>query len=102
MSEQCPLCGGTGIHDGEECDMCDGTGFFYRNIPSMIFPSYSILECIDITEHGSLTDAQKNGVLYILACGFVDLNEGRVGRVRLWNWFGEESTTVANLTELIT
>ena len=66
-----------------------------------VFWSYKVLECLDTTEHAALTDAQKNGILHILACGKVDLNEGKAGRVRLWNWFDAESTTVANLTALL-
>ena len=66
-----------------------------------VFASYKVLECLDATEHAALTDTQKDGVLHLLACGRVDLNDGKAGKVRLWNWFGAESTTVANLTALI-
>ena len=68
---------------------------------NLVFPSYEILEGLDATEHNSLTDAQKDGVLHILACGQVDLNDGKAGKVRLWSWFGAESTTVAALQALI-
>lgn len=71
------------------------------DIGSNIFPSYEILEQLDPTEHNALTDTQKDGVLHLLACGKVDLNTGKAGRVRLWSWFGAESTTVANLTAII-
>jgi len=70
-------------------------------MPDNVFRSYEVLECLDATEHAALTDTQKDGVLHLLACGRVDLNDGKAGRVRLWNWFGAESTTVANLTALI-
>jgi len=66
-----------------------------------VVDSYLILECIDPTEHNALTDAQKDGVLHLLACGRVDFNPGKAGVVRFWNWFGAESTTVANLTALL-
>jgi len=113
----CYKCGGHGIiiryvtvgDDTEleevECDVCSGMGqrvsaCVYNE--TNIFHSYEILEELDATEHNALTAAQKDGILIILACGLVDLNEGKVGRVRLWNWFGAESTTVANLTALLT
>ena len=86
------------------CVLCEGTGYlevskiFYA---SSVFSAYKVLECLDATEHGALTDTQKDGVLHILACGLVDLNDGKAGKTRLWNWFGAESTTVANLTALI-
>ena len=70
-------------------------------MPDNVFRSYEVLECLDATEHAALTDTQKDGVLHLLACGRVDLNDGKAGRVRLWNWFGAESDTVANLTALI-
>lgn len=70
-------------------------------LPTNVFYSYMILEELDATEHNALTDTQKDGVLHLLACGKVDLNTGKAGRVRLWNWFGAESTTVANLTALL-
>ena len=74
---------------------------YYIDLPTNVFYSHEILECLDATEHDALTDTQKDGVLHILACGMVDLNDGKVGRVRLWNWFGAESTTVASLTALL-
>ena len=92
--------------DTIECPSCDGLGKMTKGWIEMcadnVFESHVILECLDATEHNALTDAQKDGVLAILACGQVDLNDGKAGRVRLWNWFGSESTTVANLTALLT
>ena len=70
--------------------------------PNLVFHSYEILECLNATEHDALTDTQRDGVKHLLMCGLIDLNEGKAGKVRLWNWFGEESTTVANLTALLT
>ena len=86
------------------CEHCGGTSVnqFYDIVPpTNVFHSYEILEEIDATEHNGLTDNQKDGVLAILACGLVDLNDGKAGKTRLWNWFGAESTTVANLTALL-
>ena len=87
-----------------ECDVCEGLGICvagYTYNATNVFDSYKVLECLDATEHNGLTDTQKDGVLHLLTCGLVDLNEGKAGRVRLWNWFGGESTTVTNLTELL-
>ena len=127
----CPLCDGDGnsilespLEGGDRpCPVCLGHGEFseiHGNIrgvevvalellriiriiqnESGVFNSYIIIEELDATEHNALTDTQKDGVLHLLACGKVDLNTGKAGRVRLWNWFGEESTTVANLTALL-
>ena len=101
----CPHCTGDGqINNPGDCHACGGLG----NLEDMhivygenIFQSYEILECIDSTEHSALTKVQKDGVFIILSCGLVDLNDGKVGKVNLWNLFGTESTTVANLTELL-
>lgn len=117
-SNPCSSCGGDGDQDGEYCYPCLGTGFrsdigknLFRKahdakidtlvLSTNVFHSYKILECLDATEHGALTDPQKDGVLHILACGLVDLNDGKAGKTRLWNWFGAESTTVASLTALL-
>ena len=130
MKTTCPVCGGDGIYgelnpclacgeDGE-IDLTDDafkhvrdnnrrllTGVVWdtlltnTTIPDNVFQSYLVLECLDATEHAALTDTQKDGILHLLACGLVDLNDGKAGKVRLWNWFGAESTTVVNLTALI-
>ena len=101
IQRDCRYCVGV----SPSCEHCHGTGFheFYDIVPpANVFHSYEILECLDATEHAGLTTAQKDGVLHLLACGLVDLNDGKAGRVRLRNWFGAESTTVANLTALLT
>ena len=114
----CTTCDGDGYEGDELCSSCFGLGTVdlrgsaYHTLKilatinnvvniSNIFDSYKILEAIDSTEYDALTDAQKDGVKTLLSCGRVDLNEGKIGRVRLWNWFGAESTTVANLTALL-
>lgn len=119
VKRTCQRCGGDGIwpnpyynYQGElvdpdnpgPCPYCDGEGLIEYGVielPSNIFDSYIILEELDTTEYNALTDTQKSGVEMLLMCGKVDLNTGKAGRVRLWNWFGAESTTVANLTALL-
>ena len=122
--EGCDNCNETGLIGGETCPYCGGDGLIpmtncphariewnvYQAIteldtlilPTDVFNSYVVLEELDPTEYAALTDTQKEGILHLLACGKVDLNDGKAGRVRLWNWFGAESTTVANLTALLT
>ena len=95
----------SGDYGEEDCVRCNGAGkYFFGTIdfPTNVFESYIILEELDPTEYNALTDPEKAGLLILLACGKVDLNEGKAGRVRLLNWFGAESTTVANLTALLT
>ena len=119
----CYTCGGSGEYPvGTTCPTCGGDGdvtavgthsiaqAYAQEINSKVaalalnvnvFHSYQIIEALDTDEYDALTDTQKDGVKVLLSCGRVDLNEGKAGRVRLWNWFGAESTTVANLTELL-
>jgi len=102
IQRECRYCGSEGH---PECDKCGGTNinvFYDIKPPTNVFYSYMILECLDATEHDALTDTEKEGVKILLMCGLVDLNDGKAGKVRLWNWFGAESTTVANLTALLT
>ena len=130
MDITCSNCNGSGTFGQDTCSICDGDGILifagegmseinpspFRStvaivlsllltnttMPTNVFNSYIILEELDATEHAALTDTQKDGILHILACGRVDLNDGKAGKTRLWNWVGAESTTVANLTALLT
>ena len=128
MELTCTACIDGTASDGDPCNVCGGDGvidLIDDNFPRLIqqrriagivwneilvhitpltnvFDSYVVLEELDATEHAVLTDAQKDGILHLLACGKVDLRDGKAGKVRLWNWFGAESTTVANLTALLT
>jgi len=109
--QRCSQCHGAGEYDAPgdvgviPCSACNYEGYrevFQIDDPVNVFGSYEILEELDPTEHNALTATKKNGILILLACGKVDLNDGKAGKVRLWNWFGAESTTVANLTALLT
>jgi len=107
----CVKCNGTTIDTGDpnlpsDDKPCENCIEGYRDVgfstlPTNVFYSHEVLEQLDATEHNALSDAQKEGVLHLLACGMIDLNTGKKGRVSLWNWFGAESTTVANLTALL-
>ena len=87
-----------------ECQACEGEGYIEwgeRDDPDGIFPSYMILEELDGTEYDALSDAQKASLALLLQCGMVDLNDGKMGRVGLWDMFDAESTTRANLIALL-
>ena len=111
--KKCTPCDGNGTRNVgvstedsgmEDCPACNATGKVEVGILDCgdnIFPAYKILEELDATEHAGLGAGAIAGINTMLSCGLVDLNEGKVGRVRLWNWFGAESTTVANLTALL-
>ena len=86
----CPVCGGTNVHE-----------FFTIIPPTNIFHSHEILEVLDATEYSGLGAGAVAGLNTLLSCGLVDLNDGKAGKTRLWNWFGAESTTVANLTAIL-
>ena len=102
----CRSCDGDGFQNvSDPCHACGGTGKIFLGVYHFgdnIFSSHTILEALDSDEYDALTDTEKEGVKILLSCGRVDLNDGKAGKVRLWNWFGAESTTVANLTALIT
>lgn len=101
----CRSCDGDGSQNvNDPCHACAGTGKIYLGVVCLgdnIFFSHRILEALDPTEHAALTATQKDGLKILLSCGRVDLNDGKAGKVRLWNWFGGESTTVANLTAVL-
>lgn len=113
ISEKCFKCNGSGIWlnitDGGEipvnpCPVCNGTGktkLFSVDLPDGVVESYEVLQATDQTEYNSLTDAQKSGYALLLSCGKVDLGQGKFGRQKIVSWFGSESQTVANVSELI-
>lgn len=120
LTKTCSVCGGDGIRQvwggavdpvtgdpvppgDQACPACNAGRALLGVLekPSNVFESYLILEELDATEYSALTDAQKAGIDTLLCCGFVDLNVGKAGRVRLVNWFGAGSTTIANLTALL-
>jgi hypothetical protein len=115
--KNCYSCDGTGIltrnvvvgeepsEEEYECPTCSGEGEITSSCihnGTDIFHSYEVLEQMDATEYNALTDAKKAGLDVLLGCGLVDLNDGKLGKTRIWAFFGEESTTVENLTALLT
>ena len=118
IESTCYKCRGTGEYLGSTCHRCGGIGKhtpnrwytmtlgYVENIYSILYPgnvfrSYQVLECLDETEYDALSDSNKASLQFLLQCSMVDLNDGKAGRVRLWNWFGAESITVAALQALI-
>ena len=100
IKEVCRFCS----EDSISCNHCNLTGTYVRWIlssPLNVFYSHEILEAIDTAEFGALNNKQKAQVQLVLSCGFVDLNEDKAGKIYLWDLFGTESTTVANLTALL-
>jgi len=98
--ENCKFCGS----DTAVCAHCNLTGEYIRwkvSLAPNVFYSPIVLEAFDIAEFAALTNPKKAQVQLVLSCGFVDLNEGKAGRVHLWNLFGDESVTVTNLTILL-
>jgi hypothetical protein len=111
----CPRCGG----QPGGCERCAFTGQWrpsesivrtaVRGILAKVekfpdenvFLSHEVLEALNTTEYNALTATKKDGIKMLLMCGFVDLNEGKAGKTRLWEWFGAESTTVEALQALI-
>ena len=113
INQTCYKCGGTGVWIKtavggdtpiDPCPVCLGSGkyrIYTLDLPEHVFEAYQVLEATAPAEYDALTGAQKAGYALLLSCGKVDLGAGKVGRTRLLAWFGAESQTVANLTELI-
>lgn len=100
ITETCLFCGGS----SPSCDHCGLTrklAPYDIEMPSGVFLSCEVLEELDTTEYNALTATKKDGVKMLLMCGMVNLNDGKAGKTRLWDWFGAESTTVAALQALI-
>jgi hypothetical protein len=64
-----------------------------------IMPTYRILEATDGDEYDALQQEQD---LYwsILNCGWIDFQDGSRAKALLWDLFGEETATRANMEAL--
>lgn len=120
MTQECTNCEGDGVvtvsGNDVRCWHCNGTGIvvfedvpeFAGPIPSseatsaMIVHTYMIIEATDASEYNALTDNQKAAYNLIISAGRVSLAEETQIRTRLFNLFGEGTTTRANLEALIT
>jgi len=63
--------------------------------------TFRILEATTATDYNALSAGQKDAYKMILSCGLVDLAEGAPMKIRLWDLFGEETDTYANLESLL-
>ena len=66
-----------------------------------VIASCQIINATVNSEYNSLSDNHKEIYKMIISCGVLDLTEGTSIRTKLWNMFDENSTTRANLIELL-
>ena len=87
-----------------DCPTCNGTGYVNWGahiIPGYVFATYKIVEATDATEYSALSSGNKTAYGMIISLGTVDLAEGTSTRTKLWDMFGAETTTRANLETLV-
>lgn len=114
VADTCSRCDGNGSYykaDGEgeilvdPCPSCLGTGNVKAKqedvLEENVVYAYEILDATDTTEYNALSDANKDAYKMILMCGIVDLTEGTQSHTKLWNIFGEGTTTRTNLEALL-
>ena len=63
--------------------------------------THRILDATDSTEYNNLSDSNKEAYGLIISCGYVDLAVDSPTRIKLWNMFGEGTTTRTNLEDLL-
>jgi len=66
-----------------------------------IFHTYKILALTDASEYNALSDANKDAYRMIISCGKARLIEGADLLDKLYNMFGEGTTTRDNLEALV-
>ncbi len=66
-----------------------------------IFHTYKIVEATITSEYSALSTANKTAYGMIISLGTVDLAVGTATKDKLWDMFGAETTTRANLEALI-
>lgn len=108
---KCPQCSGTGKFQsahGEggseiECNWpgCENGFISQGRIGSGLYFAYQIVESTDLGEYNALSAANKDRYKAILSCGILSLAEGSTIKSALWTFFGEGTTTRANLEALI-
>ena len=108
----CGRCAGTGIGDAsgnppvpeDPCTACDGVGFYPNirgNLPPKVVNTWEISNALDVAEYAALAEGNQVAVNIILSQGTARLAEGDNNRTTLWALFDAESTTRANLIELL-
>ena len=111
IPNECARCGGDGVSDepDTECPVCFGFGMLpLKGVakklidikPPNVYHTYQIVEALDDTEYGSLNTSQKAIYALIISAGMVDLSAGTRTRAKLWEMFGEGTTTRSNLEAL--
>lgn len=109
LYQMCPSCSGTKLRYGNNCPSCEGTGFaVFGNTTGLpaeeippLYPSHKIFDCTKPSEWNALDAAGKQYYQLAISCGIVDMTEGKNARTILWNLFGAETETRANLTALL-
>ena len=124
----CPSCSGTGKNirwDGDEhgvggliednCSRCLGEKYIFlgwcsvntsilpdgTELTQTVFPTYKIVEATVTSEYSALSTANKTAYGMIISLGTVDLSDGTATKDKLWDMFGAETTTRANLETLV-
>ena len=87
-----------------DCPNCGGTSYINWGahvIPGYVFATYKIVEATIASEYSALSTANKTAYGMIVSLGTVDLSDGTATKDKLWDMFGAETTTRANLETLV-
>jgi hypothetical protein len=93
--ESCAVCGGDGWVETDRIDITTITDKL--ELFTNLSPTCKVGSCMNNTEYLALSDAAKDGVKIVLACGFVDMRDGQWARTTLFSIFGVNSLTRSSL-----
>jgi hypothetical protein len=107
----CVRCGGDGIYTEVEgggsvvCLTCFGYGT-KRVAPTEVLKNgviytFELIDATDDSEYSVLSTSQKNVFALIVSSGIIDISSGTAIRTKLWDMFGDGSTTRTNLEALM-
>jgi hypothetical protein len=107
----CIRCGGDGIYTEVEgggsvtCLTCHGYGTKRVNpaevLKNGVIYTFELSEATDDTEYLALSAGQKSTYALLISLGMLDISSGTAIRTKLWNMFGDGSTTRTNLEALM-
>ena len=101
LNKICAKCQGTGMHQGLSCLKCSGLGYLEKSGLVLIPPVFWATEIYEQVDYEEIAQENRDAYAIMMSTGIINLTPGSKMRTEFWEIFGAESTTRANLTNLL-